>query len=233
VRAYLAELTERNLASWTVNGHARAIRTLLIFWHTEGYMPELVKFAMPKVEKKRLPSLDAYQLKLVLGSCKTVRDKAIIMTFADSGLRRGEVIALNWGDVDISSGLIRVNRGKGGKARSVVVGAKTRRALLAYRRTLVHRDDHHPLFQTTTGGRFAPEGLRTALLRIGERAGIHLSPHALRRTFTILSLRAGMDLLHLQAMLGHESLEMVRHYAQLSDVDLLEEHKKHSPVDNL
>jgi site-specific recombinase XerD len=49
----------------------------------------------------------------------------------------------------------------------------------------------------------------------------------------ILSLRAGMDVLHLQIMLGHESLEMTRHCANIVDEDLLREHKAHSPIDNL
>ena len=65
------------------------------------------------------------------------------------------------------------------------------------------------------------------------RAGFYVTPHALRRTFTILSLRADMDVLHLQAMLGHSSLEMVQHYAQMVDVDLLQAHRAHSPIDNL
>lgn len=42
-----------------------------------------------------------------------------------------------------------------------------------------------------------------------------------------------MDVLHLQAMLGHASTEMVAHYAQMVDEDLLQAHKKFSPVDNL
>ena len=55
----------------------------------------------------------------------------------------------------------------------------------------------------------------------------------MRRTFVILSLRGDMDVLHLQAILGHSSLEMVQHYAQLMDEDLIREHRAHSPVDNL
>jgi hypothetical protein len=55
----------------------------------------------------------------------------------------------------------------------------------------------------------------------------------MRRTFAILSLRAGMDALHLQALGGWASLEMVKHYAQLVDGDLLQSHKAHSPIDNL
>jgi integrase/recombinase XerD len=65
------------------------------------------------------------------------------------------------------------------------------------------------------------------------KAGIKLTPHALRRTFVILSLRAGMDVLHLQALLGHASLDMVQYYAQMVDDNLLESHHAHSPIDNL
>ena len=42
-----------------------------------------------------------------------------------------------------------------------------------------------------------------------------------------------MDVLHLQAMLGHASLDMVQHYAQMVDDDLLQSHQAHSPIDNL
>lgn len=69
--------------------------------------------------------------------------------------------------------------------------------------------------------------------RISHRTGIRVTPHALRWTFVILSLRNGMDVLHLQAMLGHASLDMVFHYAQMMDEDILQAHRQYSPVDNL
>jgi len=233
VREYLAEVAANGRSDKTVNANARAIRTLVRFWHTEGYMPEAVKFAMPKIAKKRLPVLTADELTKVIAACENPRDKSIVLFMADSGLRRAEVIALNWGDVDMQSGLIRVVRGKGGKARSAVIGANTRRALLAYRRTLTDVTDNAPMFQARGGTRFTGSGLLIVYRRLSERTGIHFSPHAMRRTFVILSLRAEMDVLHLQAMLGHSSLEMTMHYAQMVDEDLLQSHKLHSPIDNL
>jgi site-specific recombinase XerD len=152
---------------------------------------------------------------------------------ADSGLRRAEVIALNWGDVDIHTGLVTVHHGKGDKPRSAVIGAATRRALLAYRRTLSTMVELSPLFQTRSGGRFTARGLGQVFYKLRKLTGIHVTPHAMRRTFAILSLRAGMDVLHLQALGGWEGLEMVKHYAQLVDDDLLRSHKAHSPIDNL
>lgn len=133
---------------------------------------------------------------------------------------------------NIASGLVHVVRGKGGKARSVVVGATTRRALLAYRRELEPAPDK-PVFQTQNSGRLAHNGLRSILLRLGERAGVKVNPHSLRRTFATMSLKAGMNPLHLQGLLGHASMEMTKRYVQMVDDDLLAAHKEHGPIDNL
>jgi integrase/recombinase XerD len=230
VRAYLAGLIALGRKDTTLHAHARAIRTLLRFWHAEGYIPSLVTFDMPRLEKKRLPVLTAHQLRQIVKACN-VRDKAIVLFMVDSGLRRGEVVRLNWADVDMQTGLVRVRQGKGKKDRSAVIGATTRRALLAYRRTLADRDG--VLFQTDEGTRFTGNGLMMMFRRLQKRTGIHITAHSLRRTFTILALRAGMNALHLQNLGGWASLDMVQHYAQMVDEDLLQEHKAHSPVDNL
>lgn len=229
VRQYLAELVASGKKDTTVHDHARAIRTLLKFWHNEGYI-QPVKFEMPRLEKKRLPVLTADQVRQIVQAC-AVRDKALVLLMVDSGLRRAEVCALNWDDIDFTSGLVRVRLGKGRKDRSAVIGAKTRRALLAYRRTL--QEAKGAVFQTDEGNRFTGSGLLAIFRRLKKKTGIQVSPHALRRTFVILSLRAGMDPLHLQRLGGWASLDLVQHYAQLEDIDLVAAHKDHSPVDSL
>jgi len=71
------------------------------------------------------------------------------------------------------------------------------------------------------------------MMRLSEKAKIHITPHALRRTFATLSIRAGMDVFQLQILLGHSSLEMTRRYVSLVDEDLIRTHQAHGPVDNL
>jgi integrase/recombinase XerD len=231
IRAYFASLASQELSDSYIHGHARAIKTLTRFWHKENYISAIPQFDMPTIAKKRLQVLSASQVRKALDACLSLRDKAIIMLLVDTGLRRAEISALSWGDVDLSSGMIRVAMGKGGKARSVVAGIKTRRALLAYRREIQHGEER-PVFQTSQGTRLSPNGLRSALLRVGKRAGVHITPHALRRTFATLSSRAGMNLIQLQAMMGHASLEMTKKYIQMLDEDLLEAHKAHGPIDS-
>jgi site-specific recombinase XerD len=156
-----------------------------------------------------------------------MRKKASVLFIADSGLRRAEVINLNWADIDMQSGLVRVRQGKDKKGRSAVIGAINRRALLAYKRQL--SQDATIVFPCRDGARFTGSGLLRILQRLSKRTKIHVTPHALRRTFVILPLRNGMDVFHRQNLGGWEDLEMVQHYAQMVDEDLLQSHKAHSP----
>ena len=57
IRQYIAELSDRGKKDTTLHAHARAIRTLVIFWHEEKYIPEVIKFEMPKLLKKRFGML--------------------------------------------------------------------------------------------------------------------------------------------------------------------------------
>jgi site-specific recombinase XerD len=95
---------------------------------------------------------------------------------------------------------VRVLHGKDGKYRVASCGAKARRALLKYRRTLTNVNQH--IFPLTKSG------IQSLFARMSKRAGILVTPHVLRRTFATLALRSGMPLAQLSALLGHASLEM-------------------------
>jgi len=224
VRAYLASLRSRNLKANTIHSHARAIKTFLRFCHQENYIPCHVKFEMPRVPNKAMPLLNPKQIKQVMRACRSIKHKALVYVLLDTGLRRAETSKPCWGDVDINSGIVRVSKGKGGKSRSVVIGVKTRRILLRYRRNV-------PNAISDSVFNLSGHGIRSALRRIGERVGIRLTAHMFRRTFATLSIKNGMNPLHLQGLLGHSSLEIVRRYIQILDGDLMQAHREYGPVD--
>ncbi len=232
IRAFLGELVSSGHADSYIHSYARAMKTFSRFMLDEGYISEPIKYPMPKLAEKRLSVFTANQIRQILLACQDKRDIAFIHLMVDTGLRNSEVRALNWGDIDISSGVIRVIRGKGRKARIVVVGINTRRALIKYR-SEIDEGDSKPVFQTKSGTRLTESGLYSWLKRLSKRSKIHITAHALRRTFATLSLRTGMDVFQLQSFLGHASLEMTRHYVRLLDEDLMKSHKSHGPIDNL
>ncbi len=146
--------------------------------------------------------------------------------------------SLKVGDVEIKLGKVEVKYGfeagaKGGKGRMVYLGKVARRALWRY---LAEReagqDPDAPLFTVTGDRKFKPESsLRLLVKRIAERAGVKRC-HKFRHTFAITYLRSGDDIFTLQEMLGHGSLDIVRHYAQVAQVDVEQAHRKASPADN-
>jgi integrase/recombinase XerD len=205
IRAFLASLAEREYSDSYIHCYARTIKTFVRFLHANEYTPKLITFEMPPLHEKLLPVLTSTDLKAVIDACESKRDKALILFMADTGLRRAEVCSLNWDDIDIKSGVVVLEKGKWCKPRSVMIGIKTRKVLLDYRREMNPSADS-ALFQVSNGKRLSPMGLRSVILRLSKKTGIHFTPHALRRTFATLALRAGMNPLHLQGLLGHSTL---------------------------
>ena len=232
VRSFLSEQTQRELKAWTIHGFARVLRTFLKFCYNEHYMKEAVLFPMPRLGKQRLPVLNADELQQLIRVCKMPREKALVMFMADTGLRLREVIGLNWGDVNLETGVIVVRIGKGNKSRLVAAGAQTCRALLVLKK-YEKCDNNLPVFQTRSGTRLAPMGLRSILNRLSKDVGFHVGAHMLRRTCATLALKAGQDLVTVQATLGHTSIETTRGYIQLLDEEILVNQRRLSPIDHL
>ena len=167
------------------------------------------------------------------------RDQALILVLVDTGLRALELCSLKVVDVELKRGKVEVKHGveggaKGGKGRMVYLGKVPRRALWRY---LAEREDgedpNASLFTVTGDRKFKPDSLRLLIKRIAERAGVkNAYPHKFRHTFAITYLRSGGDIFTLQEMLGHGSLDMVRHYAKVAHVDVEQAHRKASPADN-
>jgi len=167
------------------------------------------------------------------------RDKAILLTLVDTGLRASELCALRIADVDMKSGRVQVRSGeagkaKGGKGRVVYLGKSARRFLWRY---LAEREDGEdaeaPLFLGKFNRAFTRDALRQVIKGLGDKAGVKkCHPHRFRHTFAITYLRSGGDIFTLKSLLGHGSLDMVEHYARIAEVDVELAHRKASPADN-
>ena len=148
------------------------------------------------------------------GTTHGIRDKSILLTLLDTGLRANELLGLELADLDGYTGEIRVRPlvGKGRKARSVFLGERGRRAIRAWVKVRGNQDG--PLFKNASGGRLST-GLRQ-IRRCALAAGLEHEPplHGFRRAFALNSLKNGADLLSISRILGHSTMSLLARYAR-------------------
>lgn len=162
------------------------------------------------------------------------RDRAILLTFLDTGMRVSELARLKIGNLDMHTGEIRIEPYKSGlksRGRSVYLSGPARSAIWRY----LSKQDHtetEPLFRSNNQS-MNRDSLYKLLRRLGQRAGKRdVHPHRFRHTFAIQYLRNGGDVFTLQILLGHASWKMVRRYLDIAQSDCEQAHKRASPVEN-
>jgi integrase/recombinase XerC len=172
-------------------------------------------------EPRPLPrSLDGAETSSLLGSFRTVRDRAIAGLMLFSGLRSCEVLGLEVHDVDIARGWVRV-LGKGSKERRVPVDREVPALIQSYLLTERPQTESRALFVVakgpTRGQPLTPAGLRSIFRYHRSRARVPAGhPHALRHTFGTALAEAGVDLAVLQALMGHEHVDSAAAYIHLA-----------------
>ncbi len=234
IRLLIKKLRDEELSDSYIHQHARVSKTFLRFCYREGYIPKEIHFDMPKIASKQLRVLDVEEIRELLSHCESVRDKLIVLTFVDTGVRLNELCSLDWSDLNLDNGSILIRNGKGGNFRVVGIGIKTRRTILKYKSQISNQrsSPEKPFIQTIHGNQFTRMGLRSVLVRLKKKSGIDFSAHALRRSFAKLSVKAGMNIVYLQSLMGHAHLETTRDYVQkLDNSEVLKAQKTHGTVD--
>jgi integrase/recombinase XerD len=172
-------------------------------------------------EPRRLPRvLGRRETTQLLASLRSWRDRAIAGLMLLCGLRAGEVLSLDVGDVDIGARWLRI-AGKGGKERRVPLDVDVAGLIQTY--LLAERPDTScsRLFVVakgpTRGQPLTPAGLRTVFRYHRGKAGVPAGhPHALRHTFGTALAEAGVDLAVMQALLGHTHIDTTARYVHLA-----------------
>jgi integrase len=146
-----------------------------------------------------------------------LEDRALWGCAFYAGLRRGELRALVWGDVDLADGLIRVGRSMDGYGaagepksragrRSVPIVAALRDLLVEHK--LVTRRDSGLVFGSSGTQPFTPTAVRKRALTAWRRAVLDpIGLHECRHTFASLLIAAGVNAKAITAYLGHASIQ--------------------------
>ena len=175
---------------------------------------------------------------------ESIRDAAIVDLLYSSGLRLSELLGIDvmqskdrqhesagWLDWDAAEVTVL---GKGGKRRSVPVGAPAMKSLLAWRNM---RDSDSKasesiaLFLSANGKRLSPRTVQARLRTLAMRAGLptHVHPHMMRHSFASHVLQSSQDLRAVQEMLGHASIASTQIYTSLDFQHLAQAYDKAHP----
>ena len=244
IRHYLARLHGQGLGPRSLARMLAAWRGFYRWWAPRTGMPvnPASDVRAPKAPRALPKALSVDQAQSLLDAPvlqagtdpASLRDRAMFELFYSSGLRLSELVNLDLDYTQVpghtSSGWLNLTDrevnvlGKGGKRRSVPVGAQAIQALLAwitvrpaFCRAQSPEGDAAALFLGERGRRISPRVVQQRLARIAQLAGLptHVHPHVLRHSFASHVLQSAQDLRAVQEMLGHANISTTQLYTRL------------------
>lgn len=239
VRAYLATLAGR-VSARTI---ARKLATLRGFYRWLTRQGTLARSPMDGLQNPRqgrpLPEvLDVDQVVALLEAPPSeghldVRDRAVLELLYAAGLRVSEVAGLTLDGLMLERLQVRVT-GKGRKVRDVPIHkrcAEALRAWLTVRGELARDAADRHVFIGARGEPLSDRGIRRLVESAAKRAGTgrHVHPHELRHSFATHLLDHGVDLRHIQELLGHASVGTTQIYTHVSVEQLTRVYDKAHP----
>ena len=230
LRTYLTEYQNKNRSSRVTIDNIRRILSSFFSWlEDEDY---IIKSPVRRIHKVKTASniKETYSdedLERMRDNCEELRDLAMIDMLASTGMRVGEMVLLNRGDINFAERECVVF-GKGDKERVVYFNARAKLHLQEY---LDSRTDDNPaLFVTLRAPheRIKIGGIEHRLREMGSRLNISkVHPHKFRRTLATMAIDKGMPIEQLQRLLGHKRIDTTLQYAMVKQSNVKTAHRKY------
>lgn len=229
VKEYLVHLYEKKNSKSTVSRKLSTLRSFYKYLHKENIV-KLNPFSLirsPKKEK-RLPKFVNYEdLDTIFELLKTgtpigQRDRLIFELLYSTGVRVSELCDIKINDIDFKSKTIRVI-GKGNKERIVCYGEYGDEIINLFikdgRKVLLKNKDSDYLLLNNSGNQIHTRLVQIIIEKLIKKACIkkNITPHTLRHTFATHMLNEGCDILTVQELLGHSSLDTTQIYTHVSN----------------
>jgi len=205
IQRYLNSIKGNKYGLATRHATFRALKTFYRWLSAEhGVCNPIVGMPAPILGKPILPSLEQEQVLYLIEQAHTLRDKAIISLFTESGLRLSELANIKPKDIDWRTHTVRI-MGKGRKEAYAPFGDLSEQYLRQWLNEYKLDGNIWSLNQW---------GIITMLQRLETETGIICNPHTFRRTFACLLRKAGVDTMTIKDLGRWESLEMVQRYTR-------------------
>jgi integrase/recombinase XerD len=214
VRAYQVHLASKGVAWGSLNQVFCALRFFYGVTLDQAIIPERIPYAR---EPRKLPTvLSGEEVVRFLEAVSSLKSRVALTTAYAAGLRVSEVAALKVADIESDRMVMRIENGKGGKQRYVMLSAPLLGVLRSYWR--LTRPSLYLFPGRTPDKPIEPTVLHAACRSAAAAAGIdkRVSVHVLRHSFATHLLESGTDIRVIQVLLGHEQLSTTARYTHVS-----------------
>ena len=231
VRQMTKVLTANRKKGTYINGILKGLKSFLQYCYDEGYGSFNTRhnFIWCKEEKPVITPFTPEQVKTMLRNCKgndykTIRDRAILTMFFETGIRCLELCSIKPEDIHDDYILIH---GKNHKQRVVPITPILRKAMIKYEAArgsyfvLKQTDDFY--FLSFHGRMLTVGAVEVIVKTYGEGIkGVRVSPHTCRHFFAQQHIKMGTDLYTISRLLGHENIQITQTYLNsLRDRDIV------------
>lgn len=224
----------------SINSKLKHLRAMINYFADQGWMEkvhvQLLKQTQTIKETYSDAELDILLKKPNIKKCNfdDYRNWVLINFFLGTGCRLSSVVNIQIRDIDLQANDVVLRHTKNRSVQYIPIASALRSILIEYLHYRKAENDTDYLFCTWHGERFTKYGLRNALVRYNQRRGVtKTSIHLYRHTFAKKWIMNGGDVLRLQKLLGHKSLEMVKEYVALFGADLHKNFDDFNPLSSM
>lgn len=246
LQRYIVYMHNRQLQISSANIRLRAIRTFFNYLKDMGYIEGKVKVKLLKQDKTIIKTFTAEQVVKLVAKPKNIndlsfaqyRDYVMINFLLGTGVRLATFVAIKIGDVDFINNEIRLRHTKNRDQYIIPLSLSLGKILQEYLK-IRGGEPQDSLFCNSYGEPLKKRTIQDRIKfycqeRLGKEAlSYRCSPHDFRHTFAVMYIRNGGDLLSLQKLLGHNTLEMTRRYVNLLNDDIKSKFAEFSPLDSV
>lgn len=227
LRGFLIELQREKISKRSLNRKLSSIRGFFKYLKAKEVLdknPTLLlsgpAFHTKQPEVLSLDEIDSLREVIDTSKANGLRDRLIIELLYSSGIRASELLALSENLFDLERRQLKVSSGK--QPRMVFYSERTReyytRYIEAKKEKYKEKYTSDILFVNGSGTRLSDRSLRRIIDRYVKKAKItdkEVSPHTFRHTFGVYMVQHEMDILYLQELMGHVSIESTRIYEEM------------------
>ncbi len=208
------------VSAFTVRNELTVLRHMLRLARRWGYLEQVPDIELPKKPEDRQRYLEQEEITALLVACAKSKNpylRAIVTLALNTGMRKGELLGLEWERINLPTSRITLYRTKGGKPRGVPVNQAVYDALVGLEPEAERRTG--PVFKRRDGSAWGQ--IRTGFTSACAKAGIkNFRFHDLRHTAASHLVMRGASLQDVKEILGHSDFKMTLRYAHLSPAHL-------------